>query len=426
MAITSEEIGRRLRIAREGRQVTQEAAGVVLGLQRSAISLMESGQRQVSTLELTRLADLYGRPVEWFVNPNLPVEEEDPVVALFRAEAGLRGEVVQNQAGHCIRLFREGASLARLLGRETVAALPRYDLPAPRSVGAAIAQGQGVAEQERRRLGLGSAPVRKVPELIGGQGIWAAALCLPDEISGLFLRSSDFGMAILVNIVQSPVRRRFSYAHEYGHALMDRDQPATVTSVHNAKSGNEQRANAFAAAFLMPEEGVRDFLYGIGKGRGSRREEAVIDAVTEEGIRGELRSPPRSQNVTYADVALLGRHFGVSYPAAVWRLRGLTLINPVETDALLKQTEAANRYLRAVRDFSTLEEAKTEAPAENHEDHELEWQILPLALEASRREEISQSRLLEVCRLLGIDDDTTLDLAEAVAMQGAESARGNK
>ena len=70
----------------------------------------------VSTLELTYLADLYGRPVEWFVSPNSPVEQEDPVVALFRAEPGLQSEVVQKQARRCLRLLREGASLRRLTG----------------------------------------------------------------------------------------------------------------------------------------------------------------------------------------------------------------------------------------------------------------------------------------------------------------------
>ena len=130
---------------------------------------------------------------------------------------------------------------------------------------------------------------------------------------------------------------------------MDRDEPATVTSAHNAKTRTEQRANAFAAAFLMPEEGVRDFLHNLGKGRGTRREEAAMDAVTEEGIQGQLRSPARSQNVTYADVALLAWHFEVSYAAAVWRLRGLNLVSQEQAEALLEQTEEANRYLRTVK-----------------------------------------------------------------------------
>jgi len=407
MLITPEEIGQRLRWVRESQQITQEAAGAALGLQRSAISLMESGQRQVSTLELTHLADLYGRPVEWFVDPNRPIEQEDPVVALFRAEPGLQKEVVQKQARRCLRLLREGASLRRLTGGRSAVSLPRYELPPPRSVGQAIAQGQLVAEQERRRLDLGQAPV-KVPETLAHQNIWTASLPLPDEISGLFLSSPDFGMAILANRAQAPVRRRFSFAHEHGHALMDRDEVASVTGAHNTETRTEQRANAFAAAFLMPEEGVRDFLHNLGKGRGARREGAAVDAVTEEGIQGQLRSPARSQHVTYADVVLLAWHFEVSYAAAVWRLRGLNLVSQAQAQALLDQSGDAKRYLRTVKASSDVEDSADESSW----DHELAWQILSLALEAWWRGEISQGRLLEVGRLLDIDDETILDLAE--------------
>ena len=416
MSVSRKELGVRLRSARERRKITQQTAGAAAGLQRSAISLMESGQRQVSTLELTRLAELYGRPVEWFVNPTAAAEE-DHVLTLFRAEGGLPDKEMRSQADYCIRLFREGASLKRLLSWESESVVPRYELPEPRATGFAIVQGQSVADQERRRLGLGVAPVLSIPELIGSQGIWTAALPLPDEISGLFLRSQEFGMGILANVGQAPVRRRFSYAHEYGHALMDRDHSMSVTSRNNAQKVSEQRANAFAATLLMPEDGVWECMHGLGKGHGSRREETAVESVTEHGIRGELRTPPGSQRVTYADIALLGRHFGVSYSAAVWRLRGLNIINDNETTALLEQTNTAKRYLQAVRSFRVLEEEESMAPAEEHEDDELEWQILPLALEAWRREVISQDRLLEIGRLLRLDDDTTLDLAEAV---GAE------
>ena len=412
MVITAKEIGQRLRFARQSRQITQESAGAGLGLQRSAISLMESGQRQVSTLELTRLAELYGRPIEWFVNPNIPMEQEDPVVALFRAEPDLQSEVVQAHASRCLRLLREGASLRRLIGRRNTASLPRYELPFPRTIGQAIAQGQSVAEQERRRLDLGRAPVKNVPETLIRQNIWTAALPLPNEISGIFLSSPGFGLAILANLTQPPARRRFSYLHEYGHALMDRDAPATITSVHNAKTRPEQRANAFAAAFLMPAEGVRVFLRNLGKGRGSRHEEAAVDAVTETGIRGTSRNPAGSQNVTYADAALLARHFGASYAAAVWRLRGLNLVGVEHTQMLLSQTEEANRYLRAVSAFSELDDTEDEAPVEGHQDRELHGQVLSLALEAWWRGEISRGKLLEVGRLLGIADEMTLDLAE--------------
>lgn len=407
MMITPEQIGRSLRSARENRKITQEEAATALGVQVSAISRMENGQRQVSTLELTRLAELYGRPMEWFVRPASATEPPDPIIALFRAEPGLQSEVVREHARRCLRLLGEGAKLRRLTGTSSEVSLPRYELPAPRSAGHAIAQGQLVAEQERRRLQLGQAPV-KVPETMARQNVWTAALELPDEISGLFLRSPDFGMAILANRTQAPVRRRFSFAHEHGHALMDRDAPATATSVHNAGERTEQRANAFAAAFLMPEEGVREFMHSLGKGRAVRREEAAVDSVTEEGIEGQTRSPSGSQKITYADAATLTWHFGVSYAAAVWRLRGLNLVNQEQAQALLERTEEAHRYRRAVRALSDEEDYIDETPW----DHELNGQILSLALEAWWRGEITRDRLLEVGRLLDIEDETILDLVD--------------
>ena len=95
MTITLEQLGQCLRLARENRKITQEEAATVLGVQTSAISRMESGQRQVSTLELTRLAELYNRPIEWFVSPTSLEDSLDPIVALFRAEPGLQEDVVK-------------------------------------------------------------------------------------------------------------------------------------------------------------------------------------------------------------------------------------------------------------------------------------------------------------------------------------------
>lgn len=200
-------------------------------------------------------------------------------------------------------------------------------------------------------------------------------------------------------------------------ALMDKDHPATVTSRHNAKQVREQRANAFAAAFLVPEAGARDCIHEFGKGRGSRREETVVDSVEEQGVRGELRVPPRSQHITYLDVALFSWNFGVSYSAAVWRLRGLNVISGHEAETLLEQAEMARRYLDAVQTGEILEgEEESRAPAGDPGEHDLKRQILPLALEAWRREEISQDRLLEIGWLLRIEDEMTFDLAGAVGL----------
>ena len=189
MAISAEQLGQRLRTARG--QISQDAAASEIGVSRSAISLMESGQRQVTTIELSRLATLYGRRIEWFVNPNADLESADPVQALFRQDPKLAASTAQAQVGRCVQLFRDAASLLRLLGREPASASMRHDLPAPRSTGMAIDQGQSIAAQERRRLGIGITPIRDLAGLISDQGVWAATLALPGHLSGVFLNGKD-------------------------------------------------------------------------------------------------------------------------------------------------------------------------------------------------------------------------------------------
>ncbi len=61
------EIGKKLKEAREYLGLSQEEAANHLDIPRSAISLLESGQRKVDLIELKKLAALYQRPVSFFV-----------------------------------------------------------------------------------------------------------------------------------------------------------------------------------------------------------------------------------------------------------------------------------------------------------------------------------------------------------------------
>lgn len=59
-------LGERLRQAREYLGFSQDQVATFLGVPRSALSLMETGQRKVEALELKKLAGLYKRPVGHF------------------------------------------------------------------------------------------------------------------------------------------------------------------------------------------------------------------------------------------------------------------------------------------------------------------------------------------------------------------------
>ena len=88
-------------------------------------------------------------------------------------------------------------------------------------------------------------------------------------------------------------RKRFSYAHEYAHAILDRNMNAIVSTNDNSHELIEKRANAFAAAFLMPQAGVHWFLGLLDKGGASRRHlhRGYHQRIVRR--RAKFRLPPR-------------------------------------------------------------------------------------------------------------------------------------
>ena len=403
-------LGRRLRAARAVRGLSQRAVADTLGVPRTAVTHIEAGSRSVSTLELTKLADCYRRPVSHFFEHAADDEAEGVLIALHRTVPGLEQSAGgREQVDRCVALCREGVVLEKLLGQALRIGPPVYDVRAPRTVGEAVTQAEQLAEEERRRLNIGNAPLADVSELIGSQGIWASGLELPDHMSGLFLHHPSIGLAILVNASHPRGRKRFSYAHEYAHALLDREGTVSVSSTGNSTELVEKRANAFAAAFLMPRSGVSEVLRSLDKGLPSRHEQTIFDAATGEPIEAAFRPAAGSQRITYKDAALVARHFGVSYRAALYRLKSLRHVSQRESDGLLRQEYFGREYLKLLGMLDELE-----APEQRGRwDRELRNEITHLAIEAYRREEISRGRLLDLSKTLEIDGDALLSLAQA-------------
>lgn len=410
MPVSRQELARRLRVAREARGLTQEEVAQQLEVSRPTVAQMELANRAVTSLELDRLARLYGRDLREFVMDDF--QEHDALAALFRADSGVAEQShVVDALRNCVTIGREVTSLERLLGvdREGGAAAV-YPLPAPRTRWQAVQQGERVAGQERQRLGLGSAPMGNIAELLETQNIRAAWIELPDDVSGLTMADQAIGVFIVVNSRHAGVRRRFSFAHEYAHALLDRDRLGTVSRTTERDDLLEVRANAFAAAFLLPTEGIRQFMTLIGKGGPSRQRADVFD---EGGVvEASTRAAPKSQDTQMYDVAELAEHFGVSRLATLYRLRNLRLVSDSEFEHL-KQVEDLG-YGRAVARLLQLPEVN-EAEARDEYRH----RFLNLALEAFRRSEISRSKLSELGNMIGLGE---IDLAELLGSVGWDTA----
>jgi Zn-dependent peptidase ImmA (M78 family)/transcriptional regulator with XRE-family HTH domain len=401
------ELGLRLRRARENCGISQQIAADTIGAPRTAITQIEAGNRIVSSLELEKLARLYARPLTWFLDDE--PQDDDLVVVLHRVAGNMANDPeINRQVTHCIELCREGMFLETMLGRSVQASLPRLDVPLPRNAGEAITQGEALAERERKRLDLGLQPLDELDELLAQQGIWASSMPLHADISGLFLHHPSIGLAIIINADHASVRQHFSFAHEYAHALLDRHATVTVSSRGNSHELIEKRANAFAAAFLMPAQGVDEQLQRLGKRGGSRQERMVYDVATDGRSGAELRAPPHAHQLTYQDIAVIARYFDVSYQAAVYRLNSLGHMSARERDTLLNCVEQGRTYTKNV-----LRQADPDQPKQAS-SRTLLNEIAYLAIEAYRREEISRGRLLELSSLIGITPTSILlDLADA-------------
>jgi Zn-dependent peptidase ImmA (M78 family)/DNA-binding XRE family transcriptional regulator len=408
MTVTQQELGRRIRAAREQSRMTQDEVASRLGVSRSAIVQMEAGNRSVSSLELDRLAYLFGRDMREFVAESFA--EEDTLGALFRAQPDVadQPEVIE-KLRECMALGRELTNLERLVGIDRdVSAVATYPLPMPRNRWEAIQQGERLAAEERRRLQLGAGPLPDLTELLETQGVRTAVVDLPEEVSGLTLSDKSVGLFVVANRAHHRLRRRFSFAHEYAHVVVDRARFGLVSRASKRDDLVEVRANSFAASFLMPEEGVRHFVATLGKGKPSRSCAELFD---EGGaLSAEGRTEPGTQAVQLYDVVQLAHHFGVSRMSALYRLRNLRLVTAQAFDRLKALDESGKG--RQIADLLGLPEPDHEAVR-----NEFRHRFLGLALEAYRRDEISRGKLEELAAMVAL---TQADLDRLIEDAGLD------
>lgn len=392
MDLTSIDLARRLRDAREASGLRQEDVARHLDLSRPSVAQIELGNRAVSGLELARLARLYGRDVRDFLAAEF--DPEETVLALFRAAPEVAGQEEALEAiRDCLELSRELAGLESLLGVDrSQIGVPAYAVHPPQTRWQAIEQGNHVAAEERRRIGLGSRPLRDAVELLEEEGIRTAMLDLPEEVSGLTLMERGLSLSIVINRRHHRSRRRFSWIHEYAHVLLDRSHRGTISLESRRDDLAEVRANTFAASFLLPEEGVRAYLADLGRGPASRERFEIFDE--ENTVSAEVRPEPGAQTVDLYQVVLLAHHFQVSRTAAIYRLFNLRILSQAARENLLAEEKAGQG--KRIEELLRLP----------HPDHatardDFRLRFLGLGLEAYRREKITRAKLRELGRLVG-------------------------
>lgn len=238
-------------ITRSG--LTQREFAERIGLDNSKLSKSLGGARRFSSLDLARIAEFSSASVDWLLTGN------EPALAMAARTSA------ETNSGAAIRQAQ------RLIGLRDDLAFLGYARPRSRLSGPA---GRGLDTDQGKRFAasaLGELAGVSLDDMPGAIetvfGIDVAVLDLGPKFDGLSV-SAEAGELILLARGVPPWRQRFTLAHELGHLLAGDDQglhvDEDIRDRDHQRVPTERRANAFAAAFLMPEPVLRSAVGSTG------------------------------------------------------------------------------------------------------------------------------------------------------------------
>jgi Zn-dependent peptidase ImmA (M78 family)/transcriptional regulator with XRE-family HTH domain len=305
-AAERQELAARLRAARNGIGLTQEAVAKSLGVSRPLLVAIEQGQREVRPAELVQLATLYQRQVSDFMRPTPPVELLGAQLRTAAGTSHVESDELRRVIAEVETLGDNYLELARRAGvRLPRGYPPQFDM---RGLDVAAAA-EDVAAQERGRLGVGDGPINELRRVLEDDiGVRVFAPKMPGHMAGFYAYAEPLGACIAVNAVHPFERQRWSMAHEYGHFMTSRERSEITTLRRwDRQPAHERFAESFAANWLMPRTGLTRRVHELVRGR----------------------------ELTPADVLHLASTYQVSAQAMILRLEDLRLLPQGSYDKLV-------------------------------------------------------------------------------------------
>lgn len=261
--ISAQEIGRRLRLARENAGIRQDEAAQVISLSRPTLVSIEKGTRRVRIQELQNLARHYR------VSVNALLRREAVHTDLVPRFRRLR-EIEDGDAAEAVRtlndLVKAEVELENLLG---IKRIENYPPECGINSGNVVELAEQHAQGLRNWLGLGSGPIADIFSLIEmdlGIRLYQRRLSSRSKIAGVFTYETNIGACILLNANHPLERRIQSAAHELGHFIGTREVPEVLEEHEQFHSREERYANAFGPAFLTPRKSFEKSFHNLTAG----------------------------------------------------------------------------------------------------------------------------------------------------------------
>jgi Zn-dependent peptidase ImmA (M78 family)/DNA-binding XRE family transcriptional regulator len=325
-------LAERLISARKAANITQEVAANHLEMSRPTFIAIEKGLRRPKPEELAKLAVLYKVQMNTILRQEPKNQTLRPHLRMALDGATDGSKEIESAVSLLENYIDDYKQLNRTMGAQPAT---NYPPTVRRPTGPIERFAEHCAQEERARLDLGAhQPIYTLRNALEETGISIFIEPLDSSIAGLYVFEPSFGYCILVNRHHTRERRRWTITHEYGHFLMDRDRPGIdFSKPMQRKPESERFADAFAAAFLMPDAGVQRRYY---------------------------EEVERSGDFKVGDLCRMADYFSVSLMAMTLRLEFLALIQKGSWDRISEsrvpvRTLNHEAGLRQREEFDSLE-----------------------------------------------------------------------
>lgn len=224
----------------------------------SVVELWASGATAPGLTQLRDLAKVLRRPTSLFFLPHVP--STTPVRAAFRKPIGARGtRSLTSEENAEIRIAQRRQKIAiwaaKSLGQDNPVSLPRR-LSSPSKTAGLVQYWLHWDVKEQVKASGKSVVTKMVRRSLEDQGIMIVQLSMnSDACRGFSIYDSVVPLIAYNSTGHVSAARTFSILHELGHLLSH--EQAVCDSPNDAE---ERWCDRFAAAFLIPEHHLREYM----------------------------------------------------------------------------------------------------------------------------------------------------------------------
>jgi len=309
-------IGQRLQDARKAIGYTLDKASEESGIGPSSISEFENDKREPKFSQISKLAEVYHRTVEFFLTDEPIIEN----VMLWRDAPETSDDMKKTEA-EFQQLCQQYHRLEVLCGEVRRSNLPVLEIKREEFD---YRQAGRLSEKFQREYILGEFPSASLKRILE-EKFYVKIFHLVFPGSAISTVSMEFGSAVLLNANNKLWRRNYDLAHELFHLLTWKIFRTADARSNKPSNDEEKFANAFASKLLLPTDIVKD----------------KIDSALNEKCQ-----------ISFDDLDEIAREFGVSLEALLWRMVYIYNKAPEEVEKYIEQAKGI-RLLRPLRQSDT-------------------------------------------------------------------------